>query len=244
MCWRAHVGSEFTTRGPRDFFRWSRGTVLVVGSSTTGWLALHGGSGWLTDHETARLVLGAITTLVVVPTAAAFEGPGDAVESAVSWFEPLGVTVRQCPILTRHDASDPTRIAELNDAEALLFTGGQPLHLRSVLTESPAWNAVVAAFNRGVPIIAEGATASAFGDPMLDPRGGAFTLGLGLVTGLAVLPECDTWSADRRSRTMRLATNADLALVPSTTTLLRSPSGEWSSRGRAEATFVAARARS
>ena len=113
-----------------------------------------------------------------------------------------------------------------------------------MLTDSPAWNAIVAAFGRGVPIIAEGATASAFGDPMLDPRGGAFTIGLGLVSGLAVLPESDTWSADRRARTMRLTTNADLVLVPSTTTLVRSPSGDWSSRGAVEATFVPARSAS
>ncbi len=207
-------------------------------------MALHGGAGWLADHATATQVLGVATTLLVVPTAAAFEGPRGAVEAATAWFEPLGVAVRECPILTRHDAFDPARVAELANAEALVFTGGQPLHLRSVLTESPAWDAIVAAFGGGVPIIAEGASASAFGDPMLDPRGGAFTIGLGLVTGLAVLPESDTWSADRRSRTMRLATNAELALVPSTTTLLRSPTGEWSSRGPVEATFVPARVRS
>jgi cyanophycinase len=220
------------------------GTVSLVGTSSFGWLALHGGAGWLADHATAREVLGAATTLVVVPTAAAFEGPDAAIASAVDWFTPLGVDVRACRILSRHDANDPARLTELNAADALLFTGGQPLHLRSVLTDSLAWAAIVAAFERGVTIIAEGAAASAFGDPMLDPRGGAFTIGLGLVTGLAVLPESDTWSADRRARTMRLAANADLALVPSTTTLVRSPTGEWSSRGPSVVTFVPARSTS
>lgn len=212
-----------------------------MGTSTSGWLALHGGAGWLADLATAREVLGTARTLMVVPTAAAFEGPDEAIASAVDWFTPLGLEVHACRILNRHDATDPARLAELNSADALLFTGGQPLHLRSVLTDSPAWVAIVAAFARGVPIIAEGAAASAFGDPMLDPRGGAFTIGLGLVTGLAVLPESDTWSADRRTRTMRLASSAALALVPSATTLVRSPTGEWSSRGPTDATFVAAR---
>jgi cyanophycinase len=203
-------------------------------------LALHGGAGWLADHATAREVLGTAQRLVVVPTAAAFEEPEEAVASAVAWFEPLGLTVTASRILTRHDANEPARVAEIAAADALLFTGGQPLHLRSVLTESAAWSTIVAAFANGVPIIAEGAAASAFGDPMLDPRGGAFTIGLGLVTGMAVLPESDTWSSDRRTRTMRLAGNARLALVPSATTLVRSPTGEWSSRGPDTVTFVGA----
>ena len=83
-----------------------------------------------------------------------------------------------------------------------------------------------------------GAAASAFGDPMLDPRGGAFTIGLGLVTGMAVLPGTDEWSHDRKTRTLRLAGRSTLAMVPSATTLLRSPFGEWSSAGKLDVTFV------
>ena len=36
-------------------------------------------------------------------------------------------------------------------------------------------------------------------DPMVDPRGGAFTLGLGLLADLAVIPAHDHWSEDARS---------------------------------------------
>jgi cyanophycinase len=213
-----------------------------VNAPTTGWLALHGGSGWLASEDVARRVLGAARTLTVVPTAAAFEDPASATASAVEWFAPLGVAVVTSGVLTRHDANDPGHVAVIASAEALLFTGGQPLHLRSVMAGSLAWSAVLDAFARGVPIIAEGAAASALGDPMLDPRGGAFTIGLGLVTGMAILPGSDTWLADRRSRTLRLAGSNPLALVPSTTTLLRSPTGEWSSEGGSGVTFVGNRA--
>ncbi len=209
-----------------------------MNAPTTGWLALHGGSGWLASHDVARRVLGTARTLTVVPTAAAFEDPASATASAVAWFAPLGVAVTTSGVLTRHDANDPGHVALIASAEALLFTGGQPLHLRSVMAGSPAWAAVLDAFARGVPIIAEGAAASAFGDPMLDPRGGAFTIGLGLVTGLAILPGSDTWLADRRARTLRLAGSNALALVPSSTTLLRNPTGEWSSEGGSGVTFV------
>ncbi len=209
-----------------------------MNAATTGWLALHGGSGWLASTDVARRVLGTARTLSVVPTAAAFEDPTAATMSAAEWFAPLGVTVVTSGVLTRHDAYDPEHVAVIASAEALLFTGGQPLHLRSVMAGSPAWSAVLDAFARGVPIIAEGGAASALGDPMLDPRGGAFTIGLGLITGMAILPGSDTWLADRRARTLRLAGSNALALVPSTTTLLRSPVGEWSSEGGSGVTFV------
>lgn len=209
-----------------------------MNATTTGWLALHGGAGWLASEDTARRVLNGATQITVVPTAAAFEDPAAAAVSAEKWFAPLGLTVCTSGVLTRHDANDPAHVASIAAAEALVFTGGQPLHLRSVMAESLAWAAVLLAFERGVPIIAEGAAASAFGDPMLDPRGGAFTIGLGLITGMAILPGSDTWLADRRARTLRLAGSTPLALVPSTTTLLRSPSGEWSSDGPSSVTFI------
>ena len=211
---------------------------LTGPTSATGWLALHGGTGWFADEDTAKLVLGDARTLVVVPTAAAFERPDLAVASASGWFGGLGLTVTGCHVLNRHDANDPTRVAEIIEADALLFTGGQPLHLRAVLSESLVWNEIVAAFHRGVPIIAEGAASSALGDPMLDPRGGAFTIGLGLVSGVAVLPGTDEWSDDRRNRTLRLASRTPMARVPSATTLLRDPDGRWSSAGPVEVTFV------
>ena len=209
-----------------------------MNAPTTGCLALHGGAGWLASPDVARRVLGTARTLIVIATAAAFEDPAAVSASAVEWFAPLGVEVRISGVLTRHDANDPAHAAVIASADALLFTGGQPLHLRSVMAGSLAWAAVLDAFARGVPIIAEGAAASALGDPMLDPRGGAFTIGLGLLQGMAILPGSDTWLADRRARTLRLAGSNALALVPSTTTLLRSPAGEWSSEGGPGVTFV------
>lgn len=209
-----------------------------MNATTTGWLALHGGTGWLASEDTARRVLGPARSLTVVPTAAAFENPAEAVGSAIEWFAPLGVSVSSSGVLTRHDANDPEHVRSIRSAEALLFTGGQPLHLRAVLAGSLVWSAILERFASGVPIIAEGAAASAFGDPMLDPRGGAFTIGLGLVTGMAILPGSDTWLADRRARTLRLAGSHALALVPSSTTLLRDPHGAWSSEGGGGVTFV------
>ena len=42
-------------------------------------------------------------------------------------------------------------------------------------------------------------------DPMVDTRGGAFTVGLGLLPGVAVIARSDEWSPDKVRRTIDLA---------------------------------------
>src|SRR3546814_1509632 len=79
------------------------------------------------------------------------------------------------------------------------------MHLRSVLKDSPVWDAVLDAWQDGAVLAGSAAGAMVLGDPMVDPRGGAFTLGLGLIEQLAVIPQHDTWSEDKAKRTLRIA---------------------------------------
>ena len=67
---------------------------------------------------------------------------------------------------------------------------------------------------------------------MLDQRGGAFTLGLGLVRGVAVIPQAEDWSEERRSRTLSLA-DTPVVELPTGAALLRSGSG-WELVGAAD----------
>ena len=86
------------------------------------------------------------------------------------------------------------------------------MHVRSVLKDTPVWEAIVAAWDGGAVLAGSVAGAMVCCDPMVDPRGGAFTLGLGLLANLAVIPEFDLWSEDAIHRTRKLSP-ADLALV-------------------------------
>ena len=72
-------------------------------------------------------------------------------------------------------------------------------------------------------------------DPMVDPRGGAFTLGLGLLPGVAVIPAHDHWSEDAAHRTRKMSP-ASLVLVgiDERTALIRDPDGSWHSEGAGE----------
>jgi cyanophycinase len=72
-------------------------------------------------------------------------------------------------------------------------------------------------------------------DPMVDARGGAFTVGLGLVSDLAVIPRSNTWSKEKIRRTVDLAPHGvSLAEIPEATALLRAPDGAWRSAGVGE----------
>jgi cyanophycinase len=97
-------------------------------------------------------------------------------------------------------------------SRAVYFVGDQPLHLRSVLKDSPLWDALLEVLASGGLVVGVAGSAAAMCDPMVDPRGGAFTLGLGLVPNLALVTEAESWSPERRHRTRELA-NTTLAVL-------------------------------
>lgn len=170
--------------------------------------------------------------VLVLPTAAAYEHPDRAVAAARGWFDPLGATVRGLMVLARADAEDPANAAAVRAARFVYLGGGSPLHLRSVLKESAVWAALVDAWRDGAVVAGSSAGAMVLGDPMVDPRGGALTLGLGLLPGVAVMPHSDLWSEDKARRTVQLATgDLRIVAVDERTALIREPDGSWRAAG-------------
>jgi cyanophycinase len=109
------------------------------------------------------------------------------------------------------------------------------MHLRSVLKASPLYDAILQMHGDGGVLAGSGAGADVLCDPMVDTRGGAFTVGLGLVPGLAVIPRSNTWSHDKVHRTMELAPRGVAVVgIPEATALIRSSDGGWSSAGVSE----------
>ena len=200
----------------------------------SGTLALVGGAEWRTGCEFDRdlLELSGGTEVLVAPTAAAYEHPDRLIESATRWFSELGGTVRALDVLTRADALDAAKIAPIADARFIYLAGTSPMHLRSVLKDSPAWDALVAAWKGGAVLAASSAGALALCDPMVDPRGGALTLGLGLLDQLAVVPHHDTWSEDKAKRTLKIAPKGlPIVGIDERTALIRAPDGTWRVEG-------------
>jgi cyanophycinase len=206
----------------------------------TGWVAMVGGHVW-TDgcrpiDELLLKETGAKDVLVV-PTAAAYEQPQKVVDAATAYFGDLGVKVTALEVLARPAASDKANVKAVKAAKLVYFGDGSPLHLRSVLKDSPVWDALVAAWNDGTAVAGTGSGAMVLGDPMVDPRGGAFTLGLGLVPGMAAMTKTHDWHHETKRRTIQLATKGvPLVAVDDATAVMRSPKGKWSVAGVGAAT--------
>ena len=173
----------------------------------SGVIALQGGGPFLANDELDRRLLTAAgaESVVVLPTADAFEHPGELIGAAMRWGERLGVHVEALMVLSRPEALDAGAAAIVRGARAVYLAGDSPMHLRSVLKDTPVFEALGQVIVDGGVVAAVGQSANALCDPMTDPRGGAFTLGLGLVSGVALVTEVESWSHDRLARTVKLA---------------------------------------
>jgi cyanophycinase len=206
-----------------------------------GELALVGGSEWTAGCEgfdQELLETAGTREILVLPTAAAYWHPERAVATAASYFSAFGASVTACMVLRRADAEDNENAATVRGARFVYLAGGSVLHLRSVLKASAVWDALVEAWTAGAVLAGSSAGAMVLGDAMVDPRGGALTLGLGLLPQLAVLPHANNWSEEKTHRTVRLASGGlRIAAIDERTALLRTPDGQWRKAGNGGATI-------
>lgn len=172
-----------------------------------GTLALVGGSEWTPGCDFDRDLLAASggDRVLVVPTALAYEQPAGAVRRATEWFAALGATVEVLDVYRRSDAMLPEMAARAAAARFVYVAGGSPMHLRSVLKDSPVWEAIVDGWRAGGVLAGSGEGATVLSTWMVDSRGGAFTVGLDLLGDLTVIPRYDAWSDDKWHRTVSLA---------------------------------------
>lgn len=206
----------------------------------SGILAMVGGGEWSQGASfDSDLLAKSDGEVLVLPTAAAYERPDRAITTATDWFDSLGGMVTTCMILSREDASDPKCIDQIESARFIYIASGSPLHLRSVLKDSTALAALVASWRAGATIAGSGAGAMVLTDPMVDPRGGAFTVGFGLVRGLCVMPHFDATMSPQFSRTLAMApTGCAVVGLPERTAVIREPNGAWRLAGEGAADAV------
>ena len=208
-----------------------------------GVLALVGGGEWTPgcSFDTELLAASGGTDVVVLPTAGAYEHPERQVLLAGTWFEGLGAQVEGLMVLTRSDAEDPGAAAVVAGARFIYLGSGSPLHLRSVLKGSLVFGALVEAWRSGAVIAGSGAGAMVLTDPMVDPRGGALTVGLGLVEKMGVVPQFGDVHEDAHGaklhRSVALAPQGlPIVGIPERTALIRDAAGSWRSAGEGQPT--------
>jgi cyanophycinase len=197
-----------------------------------GLLALVGGSEWREGADfDAELLSRSDGEVLVLPTAAAYEHPEHAVAFAERWFAGLGGSARGLMVLNRQDAELQANADVVRQARFIYLSGGSPLHLRSVLKGSLVWQALVDAWLSGSVLAGSSAGAMVLTDPMVDPRGGAFTVGLGLIEQLAVIAHHDPAAAHVRRTISMSPAGVPVAGIPERTALLREPDGTWRAAG-------------
>lgn len=199
--------------------------------AVAGTLALLGGDEWSAvtrELDAELLAASGGTTVVVLPTAKAFEHPERVGPRAEAYFSDFGAEVEVVPVLHRAEAEDRQVAARLEDARFVYLPDGSSLHLRSVLKGSVLEEALLEAYRGGAVIAASGEAAMVLCDPMIDRRGGAYTLGLGVVEGVAVDPHYDHLTAELRQRPLDLLPRSTvLAGIDDETALVRRPGGIW-----------------
>src|SRR5262249_35186244 len=98
-----------------------------------------------------------------------------------------------------------------------------------------------ASYHAGGVLAASGAGATVLCDPMVDPRGGAYTVGLGVVRNLAVFPYHGTAADHLRDRSIDLLpSGATLVGIDEQSAIVRAPDGRWTARGAGAVTLYRA----
>jgi cyanophycinase len=168
-----------------------------------GLIALVGGDEFKPGNEEQdRMLVAAAkknSPAYVLPTAAARQGPEEAVAHAARWFGSLGLSLQQLPVLKPADARS-REIADLARAGGFFYlVGGDPGLVAQVLRESRVWEAIVEAWLAGAALAGSSAGAMAMCEHTLiraawpDRSNRRPTDALGLVAGVAVLPHFETF---------------------------------------------------
>ena len=157
-----------------------------------GALALVGGDEFRPDCEPMdRALLADIERqpprVVIIPTAAARQGPAIAAKNGERWFSRLGAQTGSLMIVSELEASDPKLLAALDAADMIYLTGGDPALLLRILQGSAFAEALRRRAREGALIAGSSAGAMVLGAAMR--YGGAdWTPTLGLAPQVAVLP--------------------------------------------------------
>jgi cyanophycinase len=206
-----------------------------------GTLALIGGAEWSEgcSFDADLLEASGSDKVLVLPTAAAYEKPERLVMSAAEWFDGLGAQVEGIMVLSRSDAEDAGIADVVRRGRFIYLGGGSSLHLRSVLKGSAIFTALKEAWEDGAVVAGAGAGAMALTDPMVDPRGGALTVGLGLLSGMAVITHFGDREEDAHGeklhRSVSLAPRGlPVVGLPERTAVIRSPEGRWRAAGTSQ----------
>ena len=140
---------------------------------------------------------------IQIPTASSHEGSA----SRDKWqrlgreqAERIGSEWGYLPIHEREDAFNAEFVEAMSGAGLIYFSGGDPVHLCEIFSQTPMWQAIVSAWQEGASLAGCSAGAMAFGGKIIGIRRSQMSEGLNLLPAIEVIPHYDKflgWLPDR-----------------------------------------------
>ncbi|MBP7930202.1 MAG: Type 1 glutamine amidotransferase-like domain-containing protein [Acidimicrobiia bacterium] len=179
------------------------------------------------------------STVALVPAAAAFEGIQAAVDEATAVLGELGFVV-DVIAASHHSDFGSDELERIANASAVWIADGSALHLRSILVDTQIAGTLAGVIAAGGVVIADGAGAEVLCDPMIDPRGGAFTVGLGLIRDCTVITDIESFPDQRRARSIDMVgPERWLVGIPGHSAWTFQPGAGWTETGAAPVVVLA-----
>jgi cyanophycinase len=148
--------------------------------------------------------------VLVVPTAAAHQGPTRAASNGVDYFSSLGARASPLMVLGPADANDECMVSTVDDTDVIYLTGGDSGHLLKILKGSLLLQRLKDALGQGAVLAGSSAGAMVLGSWM---GIGGWAETLGLLDGIAVLPHHEGSEPDQVASRLQGAAPAGTAVL-------------------------------
>ncbi len=149
------------------------------------------------EHLLSLLELGDRSPRVAcLPTAAAKDGERiwrGWQERGVAHFTSLGAQTVAVDVIDRTTADDDAMVRDISGADLVYLSGGKPTLLHQLLEGTAAWAAILGVLDRGGILAGCSAGAMVQGSHIAGLRGGAGSVGFGLLPDSIVLPHFDEY---------------------------------------------------
>ena len=186
------------------------------------------------DQKAIALAGGMDIPIRIIPTAAApDQNHIRAGKNGVNWFKSLGAKdVQSLPLVDKASAGNSEIIQSLRDAKLIYLLGGFPAYLGKTLQDSPAWDAVLDAYQHGAVVAGSSAGAMVLCAFLYDPESGDVLNGLGLIRNALVLPHHASFGRQWAAGLLQKRPGVSLLGLDESTGLLDDGYGEnWSVLG-------------